>query len=267
MTLKDIKEKVLPRARRRARARGERVRHARGAARRHREPAARAARRRARGAFRAAAVDALVDASNVESRPSSLVERATASCCAGCCSSLERRGINLETYFALTGQTAEQLEERLVAEAPQAIARELVLEAVAEELDLEITDEEIERSSASRRRGDETIGRSSRSRFGRDAAPGSAAAEGPRPHRGRGQADPGRAGGSARQAVDARSRRKPQAIRSCGPPAARSLHEPSDSDGDRADVARRAFVRHLLPAAERADHLPRDARSTTRSPT
>src|SRR5205809_7580582 len=46
-----------------------------------------------------------------------------------------------------------------------------------------------------------------------------------------------------------RKRRKP--TRSCGPPAARSPHdrEPCDSDGDRADLARRALVRHLLALA------------------
>ncbi|CAA9475657.1 MAG: ATP-dependent Clp protease proteolytic subunit, partial [uncultured Solirubrobacteraceae bacterium] len=36
--------------------------------------------------------------------------------------------------------------------------------------------------------------------------------------------------------------------------------EPPCPDGGRADVARRARVRHLLPPAQRADHLPRDPR-------
>ena len=44
-------------------------------------------------------------------------------------------------------------------------------------------------------------------------------------------------------------------------------HEPPCPHGGRADVARRARLRHLLPAAQRAHHLPGDARWTTRSPT
>ena len=46
---------------------------------------------------------------------------------------------------------------------------------------------------------------------------------------------------------------------SWAPSSKGSLYQPSDSDGDRADVARRARVRNQLPPAQRAHHLPRDA--------
>jgi trigger factor len=58
--------------------------------------------------------------------------------------SLERRGISAEAYLQLSGQTGDQLVERLRAEAQQSVARELVLEAVADKLGLEVPDEEIE---------------------------------------------------------------------------------------------------------------------------
>src|SRR5919197_589221 len=58
--------------------------------------------------------------------------------------SLERRGIDAEAYLQLSGQTAEQLVERLRAEAQLSVARELVLEAVADKLGLEVSDQEIE---------------------------------------------------------------------------------------------------------------------------
>ena len=47
------------------------------------------------------------------------------------------------TYLQVTGQTPEQLEHRLRAEATQSVARELVLEAVADKLGIEVTDDEI----------------------------------------------------------------------------------------------------------------------------
>jgi trigger factor len=43
----------------------------------------------------------------------------------------------------MTGQTPEQLEGRLRAEAAQSVARELVLEAVADKLGLDVSDDEI----------------------------------------------------------------------------------------------------------------------------
>ncbi|MGE5273720.1 MAG: trigger factor [Verrucomicrobiota bacterium] len=92
--------------------------------------------------FRAAAVDALVDASRVQ--PSGpLVEARTRELLAGLVQSLERRGISPETYLAASSQTPEQLEERLRAEAARSVARELALEAVADEADIEVSDDEL----------------------------------------------------------------------------------------------------------------------------
>jgi trigger factor len=92
--------------------------------------------------FRAAAVDSLVEASNIQ--PSApLVQARTAELLAGLVRSLERRGISPETYLAVSNQTPEQLEERLRAEAAQSVARELVLEAVADKAGIEVSDDEL----------------------------------------------------------------------------------------------------------------------------
>jgi trigger factor len=93
--------------------------------------------------FRAAAVDALVEASKVQVG-GPLVEARTRELLNGLGRSLESRGISAETYFQLSGQTAEQLVQRMGAEAARSVARELVLEAVADHLGLEVSDAEIE---------------------------------------------------------------------------------------------------------------------------
>jgi trigger factor len=89
------------------------------------------------------AADALVEASSFDSLDP-MVERRTAELAAGFVRSIERRGVPLETYLAMTGQTQEQIVERLRGEAESSLKRELVLDAVADELGLEVTDEELE---------------------------------------------------------------------------------------------------------------------------
>jgi trigger factor len=89
------------------------------------------------------AVDALVEASTFDSLEP-LVERRTAELASGFVRSLERRGISLETYLAMTGQAQEEIVGRLRAEAEQALKRELVLDAVADRLGIEIGDDEVE---------------------------------------------------------------------------------------------------------------------------
>jgi trigger factor len=92
--------------------------------------------------FRADAADTLVEASRVE--PSGpLVTARTSELLGGLARSLERRGISPETYFAVSNQTPQQLEERLRAEAARSVARELALEAVADKAGIEVTDEEL----------------------------------------------------------------------------------------------------------------------------
>jgi trigger factor len=93
--------------------------------------------------FRADAVDRLVEASKVQVG-GPLVEARTRELLNGLGRSLESRGISAEAYFQLSGQTAEQLVQRMSAEAALSVARELVLEAVADQLDLQVDDAEIE---------------------------------------------------------------------------------------------------------------------------
>ena len=95
-------------------------------------------------AFRAAAVDALVEASRVDAA-GPLVETRTRELLNNLVRSVESRGIPFETYLQMTGTRAEQLVERVRGEARQSVARELVLEAVADKLGLEVADEEVER--------------------------------------------------------------------------------------------------------------------------
>ena len=93
--------------------------------------------------FREAAVDALVNASEVET-VEPLVERRTAELWSGIARSLQMRGISTETYLTMTGQSADEVVARLRAEAEQSLARELVLDAAASKLGVEVPDEEID---------------------------------------------------------------------------------------------------------------------------
>src|SRR5215210_6578306 len=93
--------------------------------------------------FRADAVDALVEASDVQVG-GPLVETRTRELLNGLGRSLESRGISAEAYFQVSGQSAEQLVQRMSAEAALSVARELVLEAVADRLGLQVDDAEIE---------------------------------------------------------------------------------------------------------------------------
>jgi trigger factor len=92
--------------------------------------------------FRAEAADALVEASRIQPSEPLVVAR-TRELLGGLARSLERRGISPETYFAVSNQTPEQLEERLRSEAAQSVARELMLDAVAEKVGIDVTDDEL----------------------------------------------------------------------------------------------------------------------------
>ncbi|PWU19441.1 MAG: trigger factor [Candidatus Rokuibacteriota bacterium] len=108
--------------------------------------------------FRVAAVDALARASNVEPQPA-LVDARASDLLEGLARTLERRGISLETYLAITGRSPEELTQQLRAEAAAAVARELVLEAVADQLGLEVTDEELTGELREQGEEEETIER------------------------------------------------------------------------------------------------------------
>jgi trigger factor len=93
--------------------------------------------------FRADVADALVDASKVDAS-GPLVEARTRELLRGLARQVEARGMPLETYLAMTGQSPDDLVARLREEATRSVARELVLEAAADKLDLQVPDEEIE---------------------------------------------------------------------------------------------------------------------------
>jgi trigger factor len=94
-------------------------------------------------AFRASAVDRLAEESKVEAA-GPLVETRARELLASFVRSLERRGITPETYFAVTGQSPEQLTAQVRAEASQSVVRELVLEAVAERAGINVSDDEVQ---------------------------------------------------------------------------------------------------------------------------
>lgn len=93
-------------------------------------------------AFRVAAVDALVRASNVQPALPLVRSRAT-DLLTGFVRSLERRGISLEMYLAASGTSAEDLQRQMVLEAVVSIARELALEALAERAGIEVSDDDV----------------------------------------------------------------------------------------------------------------------------
>jgi trigger factor len=94
-------------------------------------------------AFRAAVADKLVEASKFQAT-GPLVDARTRELLTGLARQVERRGVDFETYLAMTGTDPNELIARLQAEAAQSVARELVLEAAADKLDLQVPDEQVE---------------------------------------------------------------------------------------------------------------------------
>jgi trigger factor len=93
--------------------------------------------------FRADAADTLVAASKVEAA-GPLVESRTRELLRGVARQVEARGVQLETFLAMTGQQPAELVARLQDEAERSVARELVLDAVAEQLGLDVPDADVE---------------------------------------------------------------------------------------------------------------------------
>ena len=93
-------------------------------------------------AFRAAAVDELVRASNVQGA-GPLVESRARELLNGFVRSLANRGLTPEAYFQATGQTPELLTAQVRAEAAQSVARELALEALAEKAGIVVSDDDV----------------------------------------------------------------------------------------------------------------------------
>jgi trigger factor len=93
-------------------------------------------------AFREATVDALADASSVDVSQA-LVESRAGNLLRAFVRGMERRGISVETYLAVSGETADQIQQRMLEEARRSLRRELVLEAVADRLGIQVSDEEL----------------------------------------------------------------------------------------------------------------------------
>jgi trigger factor len=93
--------------------------------------------------FRADVADVLVGASKFEAA-GPLVETRTRELLNGFARQVESRGVQLETFLAMTGQQPEELVARLRDEAQRSVGRELVLDAVADQLELEIPDAQVE---------------------------------------------------------------------------------------------------------------------------
>ena len=93
--------------------------------------------------FRTAALDALVEATDLEVAPA-LVQTRAVELWNALVRSLERRGISPELYVQLSGRTPQQIQADIEAEARQALAREIVLEAAADQLGVDVSDEEVD---------------------------------------------------------------------------------------------------------------------------
>src|SRR6266566_127371 len=93
--------------------------------------------------FRANAADALVAASKVDAA-GPLVDARTRELLRSFARQVEARGVQLETFLAMTGQQPEELVARLHDDAQRSVARELVLDAVAEQLGLDVPDSDVE---------------------------------------------------------------------------------------------------------------------------
>jgi trigger factor len=99
-------------------------------------------RRRVEGEFREACLDAVVERSTIE-LPAEHVKARAAEIWERTLRRLAERGIGREAYLRVTGQTEEQLLERLSEYAAQTLRREAVLAAIVEAEGIEPTDEEV----------------------------------------------------------------------------------------------------------------------------
>ena len=158
-------------------------------------------------AFRAAAVDALVAASHVDPA-GPLVETRARELLDGFVRSLSRRGIDTDTYFQVTGQSPDVLVAQMRAEAARSVARELALEAVADKAGIDVTDDDVkqlirEQAEASGDDPDKVIEDIWAEGHQETLREDIRLRQRPGPPRGRREADLGRAGGGAREALDA----------------------------------------------------------------
>jgi trigger factor len=91
--------------------------------------------------FREAALDAAVTNAKVE-LPESVVQARAAEMWRRVERSLERQGVNAETYLQAQGRSRDQMLEQARPDAEQALKREAVLEAIADAEGIEIAEED-----------------------------------------------------------------------------------------------------------------------------
>ncbi len=123
-------------------------------------------------------------------------------------SALARQGISKETYLQITGKNEEELAHDAEPDAASALRREAVLAAVVDAEQIKPSDEELVQALAPAAERDgtdpvELVEQLREARPPRHAPRGRRQSPGAGPPRVRGQADLGRAGPGARQAVDA----------------------------------------------------------------
>jgi trigger factor len=92
--------------------------------------------------FREAALDAAVEKAKVD-LPSPVVEARAAELWRRVERSLQRQGMDPESYLQVQGKTREEMVEQARPDAEQALKREAVLEAVADAEHIEITEEDM----------------------------------------------------------------------------------------------------------------------------
>jgi trigger factor len=93
--------------------------------------------------FRSAAVDALVDATELD-LADGLVQSRAVELWNALVRSLERRGISAEAYLQLSDRSPQEIQADIESEARRSLAREIVLEAAADKLGIEVSDEEVD---------------------------------------------------------------------------------------------------------------------------
>jgi trigger factor len=93
--------------------------------------------------FRSAAVDALVDATDMEIADA-LVQARAVELWNGLVRSLEGRGISAEAYLQLSNRSPQEIQADIEGEARRSLAREIVLEATADKLGIDVSDEEVD---------------------------------------------------------------------------------------------------------------------------
>src|SRR5436190_683186 len=108
-------------------------------------------------AFRRAALDRLVEASNVQAS-GRMVDARTRTLLRELDGVMRRSGGSLDAYLQLSGESAEALVGRLREQAAASVAGEMLLEAAADQLGITVGDEEVDESFRERfEEGDKII--------------------------------------------------------------------------------------------------------------